>query len=443
MIDTIHLAPVRGRARIEILDILRGIAILAIFYMNIPFQAQSVFSFFADVRLVGWTQADRIVWAGTQIFLDGTQRCLLEFLFGAGMMVLTAKAMEPDGPVAIADLYYRRTMWLLAFGLFDIFIILWPGDILATYALAAMFLFPFRKLGPKTLTALGLAFALFVAIGGVGQYAERAALIEKVRVVEAKQAAGQPLVETDRDVLKKWRTAGDALRVTPEVRKNIERERKAHQGGLADYAGFYWSTWQHYFIGKGLLFLAVVEAFFAMLIGVALWKWGVIQGQRSAHFYAVLALLAYGFGITARAIGVSEAFAFAPIPRTIWATSELARLAMGLGHLALINLVFKAAVGRAILAPFRAAGRVAFSLYFLEQIIGLHILFSPYGVNLWARFGWAGMAGVATAVILLVLLIANIWTRYFAMGPMEWAWRSLAYLEPQPFRKRQGTDQPG
>ena len=443
MTDTVHLAPVAGRARIEILDVLRGIAILAIFYMNIPFQAQSVFSFFTDVRLVGWTPADQIVWAGTLIFLDGTQRCLLEFLFGAGMMVLTAKAMEPDGPVAIADLYYRRTMWLLAFGLFDIFIVLWPGDILATYALAAMFLFPFRKLGPKTLVAIGLAFALFTAIGGVAQYAERAVLIDKIHAVEAKQAAGQKLTASDTEALETWRKAEAALRVSPEVQKEIDRERTSHRGTLVDYGAFYWSVWQHYFIAKGLLFMTVLEAFFAMLIGVALWKWGVIQGQRSGRFYAVLALAAYGFGITARWIGVGEVLSFAPIPRTFWATSELARLAMGLGHLALVNLIFKAAIGRTILGPFRAAGRVAFSLYFLEQIIGLHILFSSYGLNLWGRFGWAGMAAIATGVILLVLVIANVWTRYFAMGPMEWAWRSLAYLERQPFRKVQGVASPG
>jgi uncharacterized protein len=443
MTDVIHLAPVRERARIEVLDVLRGLAILAIFYMNIPFQAQSVFSFFTDVRLIGWTPADQIVWAGTLIFLEGTQRCLLEFLFGAGMMVLTAKAMEPDGPVAIADLYYRRTMWLLAFGLFDIFIVLWTGDILATYALAAMFLFPFRKLGPKLLVGLGLGFALFSAVGGIGQYAERAALIEKVHAAEARQASGQPATPQDSETMKKWRKAQDALRVTPELQKNLEWERKAHSAGAVEYYGFYWTVWQRFFIGDGLLFMTVLEAFFAMLIGVALWKWGIVQGQRGARFYAVMAVAAYAFGLTARWIGVQEILAFAPIPSTFGVTGELARLATGLGHVALINLIFKAAVGRTILGPFRAAGRVAFSLYFLEQIIGVHILFSPYGLNLWGRFGWAGMAAIATAVILLVLIIANVWTRYFAMGPMEWAWRSLAYLERQPFRKMQGAASPG
>uniref|UniRef100_UPI001954A5BB hypothetical protein n=1 Tax=Klebsiella pneumoniae TaxID=573 RepID=UPI001954A5BB len=65
-------------------------------------------------------------------------------------------------------LYYRRNLWLLAFGLFDVFVLLWPGDILHIYALAALFLFPFRTLGPKTLVALGLGWA---ALTGIGQLA--------------------------------------------------------------------------------------------------------------------------------------------------------------------------------------------------------------------------------------------------------------------------------
>ena len=36
----------------------------------------------------------------------------------------------------------------------------------------------------------------------------------------------------------------------------------------------------------------------------------------------------------------------------------------------------------------------------------------------------------------LVCSIANIWVRYFATGPFEWAWRSLSYLKLQPFRLR-------
>ena len=109
-------APVARRDRIDVLDILRGIAILGIFYMNIPFMGNSGSMQENDIRSIGWSGADQTVWSVISIVAEGTQRGLLEMLFGAGMMVLAAKAMEPDGPVAVADLYIRRNLWLLAFG---------------------------------------------------------------------------------------------------------------------------------------------------------------------------------------------------------------------------------------------------------------------------------------------------------------------------------------
>ena len=437
MTETYSQTPVRGRERIEVLDILRGIAILAIFYMNIPFQAASIPLAMFDVRQIGWTAADAVTWSFVNIYLEGTQRCLLEFLFGAGMMVLTAKAMEPTGPVAIADLYMRRTLWLLAFGLFDVFIWLWTGDILTIYALAALFLFPFRKLSPRWLLALGLGFALFTAIGGAIDYAGRVDMLAKAEAVQAKQKAGQPLTKDDKAALKAYDDKRkQRLTMNPMLKKLTEEEKTAHAGGVVEYYAFNWAGWMQFFVGKGGLFFGVIEAFCAMLIGVALWKWRVIQGGRSAYFYLIGMAAAYTFGFACRGLATAEIIAFTIGPKTLWITSEFSRLATGFGHLCLINLAVKSAGGRAVLAPFKAAGRTAFSLYFLEQLIGQHILFAPYGFNLWGRFGWAGMFAVATAVCALCLIVANLWVRRFQMGPMEWAWRSLAYCERQPFLTR-------
>jgi uncharacterized protein len=436
LMNDMTLAPVTGKARIDVLDIMRGFAILAIYFMNVPFQAVPVLPTFIDFRLIGWTPADQLAWATTSILLEGTQRCLLEFLFGAGMMVLAAKAMEPDGPVAVADLYMRRTMWLLAFGLLDIFVVLWVGDILSIYAVAALFLFPFRRLGPKLLVTLGLAFALFTAVTGGLQYADRLGLIDRVHVAEAHRAAGATLTPTDSKALADWNKLRASRTPNAEQRKAIAEERTAHAGGFVPYAAFYYGVWSKFIIAKGIGLITVFEAFCAMLIGVALWKWGIIQGRRDARFYAVLMVAAYGVGLTLRAVGVSEVFTFAPGAKTIWFTNEFARLATGLGHLALFNLAVKSRVGAAILSPLKAAGRFAFSLYFVEQLIGIHLLFSPYGLNLWGRFGWAVMFWVSALMFFGLLIVANLWGRWFAMGPMEWAWRSLAYCQRQPFLKR-------
>ncbi len=438
---TIELAPVAGKARIEVLDMLRGLAILGIFYMNVPYMGAALWPLFDDIRSLGWTPVDRATWIFVQVYLEGTQRGLLELLFGAGLMVMAAKAMTPDGPVAVADLYIRRNLWLLLFGLFDVFVLMWSGDVLHIYALAALFLFPFRKLAAKWLLVLGMAWSLAVAIGatdrGVLEYVERTALVEKVEAAKAKQAAQQPLAKAEAEALKEWEKLKSPM-PKAEYDKLVAQERAAHaEGSVWAYAQLNWGFW-FMIQGKGALLPNVVEAFCTMLIGIALWKWGVIQGLRSKAFYLWLILGCYGFGLVARGYGATELMSFEPIPKTLWLTYEGARVAVTVGHVALVNWAVRTGPGRAILAPFKAAGRTAFSLYFMQQIIGLFILFAPWGFNLWARFGWAELAGIATAVIAVQLVIANLWVRWFAAGPFEWLWRSLAYLRWQPFLRRDG-----
>jgi uncharacterized protein len=435
---TVQLAPVAGKARIDVLDVLRGIAILGIFFMNIPFMAARVIDTFVNPRLLGWTPADQVSWTAVQLLLEGTQRGLLELLFGAGLMVLAARAMSPDGPVAVADLYARRNLWLLGFGLVDIFVLLWAGDILHMYALAAMFLFPFRKLGPKLLLALGLGYAAFVLVSGSVQYAERASLVARVQAVEQKQAAKATLSAEEKKTLEKWKkvVAGRSGQ-DPGAVKYRAQEQRAHAGtAFIPYAKLNIGTYV-FFILESLL-PYTIEAFCMMLIGIALWKWGVIQGERSMRFYLLLMLACYVPGLVLRWFAVQEMLVTVPIPRTHWFTQEFSRIAVSIGHLALINLAMKSAPGRAILSPFKAAGRTAFSLYVLQTILGIWILFAPWGLGLWGKLSWGGMYSVVAIAIVGQLILANIWLIFFTSGPLEWAWRSLSYVRRQPFVRRRG-----
>ena len=77
-------------------------------------------------------------------------------LFGAGMILFTQNKQElPDGP-SVAEFYYRRLLWLVVFGMFNAFILLWFGDILYYYGMCGMILFLFRKTSPKWLFALAI-----------------------------------------------------------------------------------------------------------------------------------------------------------------------------------------------------------------------------------------------------------------------------------------------
>ncbi|WP_062769601.1 DUF418 domain-containing protein [Sphingopyxis terrae] len=363
-----------ARARIEILDVLRGIAILGIFFLNIPTMAQLWLS--SGEAAASATGLDQAVGWIDGLILEGTQRGMLEMLFGAGMMLLTARAMRDDGPIGVADTYFRRNLWLLGFGLLHLYLVRWPDDILHIYAIAALFLFPFRRLTPSWALALGLGYALFTVVDGAvgafsgydGDLTSGAWLAQEAAPAKIDPAPGM----WDIDDVGSWN--------------------------------------------------GIVEAVSTMLIGVALFKWGIIQCLRSRAFYLVLAVMAYGAGFAMRLWSMSEVEGNVPAGLDM---SELGRIAVTVGHVALINLAWSSGVGRRLLGAFAAAGRTAFSLYVMQSIIGIWVLFAPWGVLDGGSLGPAGLAAVAAVVASLQLLVANLWLLRFESGPLEWLWRSL------------------
>ena len=67
------------------------------------------------------------------IFVEGAMRAIFSMLFGAGMLIFLNK---PDSDSArTKSLYYRRTLLLVAFGLFNAYMLLWLGDILYAYGI--------------------------------------------------------------------------------------------------------------------------------------------------------------------------------------------------------------------------------------------------------------------------------------------------------------------
>lgn len=360
-------APKAPRPRLDVLDVLRGFAILGIFFINLP----SMDSMGGGIGVTHLSAVDAAAQTFIDLFFEGTQRGMLQMLFGAGMILLTAKAMLPDGSVSIADTYLRRNMWLVLFGLLHIFVVRWGYDILHVYGLAALFLFTFRKLSALTAFALGLSITFTVQLMGGG-----------IHGAELLNNTTKPPAEMD------------AVQMWYESVKGL---------GL-------WST--------------VAEAFGTMLIGVALFKWGIIQGLRSGHVYLVLMILGYSIGLALRISALENLSppAIGPNP------SELGRLCMTIGHVGLINMLWKSQIGVRLLSPFKAAGRTAFTLYVMQSVIGIWILWASWGPLTQLKFGAAG--GLATAVLVLALqvVLANLWLRKFDGGPLEMLWRRLVRL---------------
>jgi uncharacterized protein len=177
------------------------------------------------------------------------------------------------------------------------------------------------------------------------------------------------------------------------------------------------------------------EIFGTMLVGAALFEWGVLQGRRSAFFYLALIVVGYGVGVPVRWLGDNERLSFQPVPKVSWITWDMARVALVLGHVGLINLALKSAVGRALLSPFQATGKMPLTTYLGASLICMVILFPGFGFGLFGKYGYAGLEAIALIVMAAQLAFANLWLTGFETGPLEWVWKSLAYRKAQPWRR--------
>src|SRR3954467_253641 len=149
------MAPVSARERIEVIDILRGVALFGILAANMrAFNAP--FEVYGHIAKLFPGPLDR----GAQLLIDAfiSTKCvtLFSFLFGLGFAVQMSRAEERGRSVSF---YPRRLAILLVIGLIHGWLI-WIGDILACYALTGFVLFLFRKRQQKTVAIWAVALTL-------------------------------------------------------------------------------------------------------------------------------------------------------------------------------------------------------------------------------------------------------------------------------------------
>ena len=132
------------------LDATRGIAVLGILIMNITgFGLPRAYD-----DPTNWGGSDGLnlaAWRIAALFFEGTMRGMFTLLFGAGALLFLQRHAARNPGLLPADLYFRRTMWLIVFGLVNAYLLLWPGDVLYYYGVVGLLLFVCRNVGPRKL----------------------------------------------------------------------------------------------------------------------------------------------------------------------------------------------------------------------------------------------------------------------------------------------------
>src|SRR5256885_196750 len=119
--------PVAPTERMDVLDVIRGVAVLGILVVNI--YAFSGYGFITDAqkRALPWGRFDPIADDLVTFLAEGKFYCLFSFLFGVGFSVFIQRASARGGNAV--GLFKRRLVGLLSIGLVHSLLI-WFGDIL-------------------------------------------------------------------------------------------------------------------------------------------------------------------------------------------------------------------------------------------------------------------------------------------------------------------------
>jgi uncharacterized protein len=431
--STNQLGPVTGAERIKSLDVLRGVALLGILLMNIT-GFGLVFWAYEDPTIQGGYEGYNLyVWIMNNMFFEGTMRAMFSMLFGVGMVLMTSRMINKGGGLEVADIYYRRTIWLLIFGIIHGYLILWVGDILFAYGLYGLFLFPFRNTSPKKLIIAAAALTLIGVALASYSYSKDVKYEEQYTM--AQSYGDESDIPED---IKKGKEAWEAIvsdMKTPEA-KVQEDTASMHKGYfdivlfLAPVNRLIQSTFNYDYNPWDILAM--------MLLGIALYKLRVITAELSYKSYLIMSLIGYGVGLSVNyyetMLILNDNFSVLSFHKAKL-TYAIGRIAVSFGHIGLVMIFCKLNIIGFLKKSLAAVGRMALTNYIMHSVI-CAIIFTGIGFSLFGKLQRYELYYVVVSIWIFQLIISPIWLKYYRFGPLEWLWRSLTYKQIQPFKRQ-------
>jgi len=435
--------PTSAEERISSIDVLRGVVVLGILLINIEdFGLLHSNKSAAGTEWVGvfvpahFSHASLAGWIAMRTLFEGKMRAIFAMLFGAGTVLLTSRLERRSDGTRVADIYYRRTLWLLAIGVAHAYL-LWEGDVLYTYAMCGLFLFPFRHLAPRRLLLLA-ALALTVSVPRAAAVAvHRADLRAHATAASAAKAAGQTLTKAQDEAISDWEEITDDYQPDAETLREMEADYHAGYAHLFRQRAKlvrYVESWDFY----GWAFFDCVGI---MMLGMALLQLGVFSAARSPRFYAGMVAIGYGIGLPLAAASSYGFYVnrFDPV-KIVWLTVayDPARIAVACGHIGVVMLVVKSSRLPWLTRTLADVGRMALTSYLGATLI-CTTLFNGYGFGLFGALRRHQLYLVVLAIWTAQLTFSHLWLRRFQFGPVEWLWRSLTYWRRQPLLRSHGV----
>ncbi|GAB4027012.1 DUF418 domain-containing protein [Spirosoma gilvum] len=433
--DSSLLQPVAQVSRIQTLDLLRGVALLGILLMNIPFFGVTDASVHQLLR--GPHGGNYWLQILIHVLFQNKMRALFSMLFGAGIILFLSKSRQQSEKSA-PELFIRRQLWLIIFGLINALVLLWPYDILFHYGIVGILLFPFNRLSPRALLVCAILTGLIYSGKHYWRFTEQKEKYEKYQKVVALEKKTKKIKLTDeqKDDKAAWEGAVKGSKYDPKADKEKIIAMRS------DYA----TVWNHLLPeiqrmeAPFFYQFALWDIVSMMLLGMALFKWGFFSNQLSTKQYVLLAIGGLLIG-QAMAWLTIHSYELKNNDLTKYVSTSLVPLAdvvmpferifSAIGWASLILLLYRSGIGSWLWKALSAVGQMAFTNYLMQSLL-CTLFFYGYGLGYYGDLKYYQLYLVVAEIWLIQLVFSVAWLHYFRFGPLEWLWRSLTYGKRQP-----------
>ncbi len=464
------LSPVKENARIDVMDILRGFALIGIVFMNIEWFNRSG----TDIRTfdVSLTGLDHATGWLIRAFVEGKFYKLFALLFGMGFAVMLIRAKEVGRP--FGAWFVRRMLVLMLIG-YAHAVLIWDGDILHDYAFAGLvflawiYLFETRWLSrfnrPVIFLRIGVIWLLLplvvVTFSGIGlgtqsthddiahQWQRDLAVAEAV-----EQRLAEPAPENEASVendsvaefqleelsVEELKEKDIESWVTAERRWTRKAEEQVEIMSGDSYLDAVRYRISHLQRDAGnMIFFTFILLIPIFLVGYWFVASGVLKHHREhQQLFGSIAIIGLIFGSMLSVSGLLM------LQHPLWDISDsiaaiafwifnLGQLVLAAGYFGLIVILAgRPACYRMLkwLAPF---GRMALTNYIMQSLI-LVLLFHGYAGGLYGEISRASQVLVVIAIVIFQIALSAWWLKRFRFGPLEWLWRSATYMSWQRLR---------
>ena len=462
--------PLSLSLRIPALDVLRGIAVLGALLVSIwlfgGFSANQ-----QNGLLIKSKGFDYRLFGTVDILFNGKMRALIAIVFGAGMLLFFAKENQRN-QLRSGDLFIRRQLWLVFFGLINALIFLWSKDMLFHLGIMGILLFPFVRMSKRGLLIAAILVTFIYSGKNYWQFADDRKAHNKylaVVAVEKKISKDSADKATKDSLLKKQGKDSllnaqktDTLLKKDTLTKEQKDDKAAWEGivGNMKYdpkkddgekkamrSVSYGKLWNHILNATQQkeaqwTYQTGIWDFAGMiLLGMVLFKIGFFNSRFARRQYLLFAvagltvgLLLAWFRLHYHQVALKD---YAKFIEGYWFPYHLffpfERGFMVIGYAGLVLTIIGTKPLNRLWRSLASTGQMALTNYLLQSVI-CTLFFTGFGMGYFGRLTQWQLYFLVIEICMVQIVFSVIWLRHYQYGPAEWIWRCLIYKKWLPNR---------